>query len=140
MDCKKISIVSGAAALLALTAAASAGPMSITGAKLIAPPQARTEPVHYRYYGHDGWVPGAAIAGWPYYGWGYSFPYSGWSYGYPYYGLYAYYGAPYEYYGHPNYRHYGYWHGGRHYAGYRGGIHTGRSVGYGTHWDGGMHR
>jgi hypothetical protein len=109
---KRISIVSGAA-LLAFTAAASAGPMSITRSKVIAPPQARAEPVHYRYYGYNGWVPPTAIAGWPYFGSGYSFPYSGWSYAYPYYGTYAYYGVPgyhrhYRHCGHSCYHHYRY--------------------------------
>lgn len=131
MDTKKISAFAGTA-LLALTATASAAPMNVPGAKIIAPPQAQTEPVYYRYYGgYYGWNPGAAIAGTAAGlltlgavaatgGYGY--------YGYPYYGSHAYYGGPYGYsggpyyYGHPYYRHYGYWHGG--------GIHTGRSVGY----------
>jgi hypothetical protein len=76
MDTKRISMVSGAA-LLALTATASAGPMSVAGSELIAPPQTQTEPVayryrhHYRHYGwhhryyhrYYGWYPGAAVAG-----------------------------------------------------------------------------
>jgi hypothetical protein len=180
MDTKRISTVSGAV-LFALTATASAGPMSFTSSKLIASPQTQTEPVYYRYYGgYGGWYPGAAIAGaaiglltlgavaatagspyygygYPSYGWGYTYPSYGWGYGYPTYGSYAYYGRPYGYYGgsysygypyhrnygyynypryrhygyygHQNYRHYGY-RQGRHYV-YKGGIHTGRSVGYG---------
>jgi hypothetical protein len=180
MDTKRISTVSGAV-LFALTATASAGPMSFTSSKLIASPQTQTEPVYYRYYGgYGGWNRGAAIAGaaiglltlgavaatagspyygygYPSYGWGYTYPSYGWGYGYPTYGSYAYYGRPYGYYGgsysygypyhrnygyynypryrhygyygHQNYRHYGY-RQGRHYV-YKGGIHTGRSVGYG---------
>ncbi|MGH6863427.1 MAG: hypothetical protein ACRECN_04015 [Methylocella sp.] len=76
MDTKRISMVSGAA-LLALTTAAAAGPMSVASSKLIAPPQTRTAPVayryrhHYRHYGYHhryyrryyGWNPGAAVAG-----------------------------------------------------------------------------
>jgi hypothetical protein len=77
MDTKRISMVSGTA-LLALTATASAGPMSVSSSKLIAPPQTQTEPVayryrhHYRHYGgyhhryyrrYYGWNPGAAVAG-----------------------------------------------------------------------------
>jgi hypothetical protein len=76
MDTKRISMVSGAA-LLALTATASAGPMSVANSELIAPPQTQTEPVayryrhHYRHYGwhhryyhrYYGWYPGAAVAG-----------------------------------------------------------------------------
>jgi hypothetical protein len=189
MDTKRISAVSGTV-LFALTATASAGPMSFTSSKHIAPLQTQTEPVYYRYYGgYGGWNRGAAIAGaaiglltlgavaatagspyygygypsygwgytYPSYGWGYGYPSDGWGYGYPTYGSYAYYGRPYGYYGgsysygypyhrnygyynypryrhygyygHQNYRHYGY-RQGRHYV-YKGGIHTGRSVGYG---------
>ena len=76
MDTKRISMVSGAA-LLALTATASAGPMRVASSELIAPPQTQTEPVayryrhHYRHYGwhhryyhrYYGWNPGAAVAG-----------------------------------------------------------------------------
>ena len=76
MDTKRISMVSGAA-LLALTATASAGPMSVASSELIAPPQTQTESVayryrhHYRHYGwhhryyhrYYGWNPGAAVAG-----------------------------------------------------------------------------
>jgi len=188
MDMKSISIVSGTA-LFALTATASAGPMSVASSQLIAPPQTQTEPVYYRYYGgYGGWYPGAAIAGaaiglltlgavaatagspyygygYPSYGWGYTYPSYGWGYGYPTYGSYAYgrpygyyggsysYGYPYYrnygyynypryrhygYYGHQNYRHYGY-RQGRHYV-YKGGIHTGRSVGYRHTYRGGHYR
>lgn len=153
MGAKRISTISGAI-LLAFTTTASAGPMSVPSAKIIAPPQTQTDPVYYRYYGgYYGWNPGAAVAGTALgllalgiagaaasrpaygYGYGYGYPYYG-SYGYngrPYYGYYGgpyYYGRPYyRYYGyHPHYRHYGYWHG-RHY-GYGGGVHTGRSIGY----------
>jgi hypothetical protein len=55
MDSKRISMVSGTA-LLALTATASAGPMSIASSNVIAPPQTQTEPVAYRHhYRHYGW-------------------------------------------------------------------------------------
>jgi hypothetical protein len=143
METKKIFAVAGAA-LFALTATASAGPMNVPSAKIIAPSQPQTEPVYYPYYGggyYGGWNPGLAIAGtaagllalgavgatggWPYYG-------------SPYYGYNAYYSGPYYgyYYGRPYYRHYGYYgHRYRHYGYYGGGIHTGRSVGYGH-----MHR
>jgi hypothetical protein len=64
--------------MLAFTATASAGPMSMASSKLIAPPQTQTESVayryrhHYRHYGwrhhryyhrYYGWNPGAAVAG-----------------------------------------------------------------------------
>ncbi len=76
MDMKRIAMVSGTA-LLALTATASAGPMSVASSNLIGPPQAQTESVAYRYrhrhrhYGyhhryyhrHYGWNPAAAVAG-----------------------------------------------------------------------------
>ena len=75
MDTKRIAMVSGTA-LLALTATASAGPLSVVSSNLIAPPQAQTEPVayryrrhyrhhgyHHRYYRRYGWNPGAAVAG-----------------------------------------------------------------------------
>jgi hypothetical protein len=72
MDTKRISMVS-CAVLLALTAAAFAGPMSITRSKLIAPLQAQSEPIYYHCNGYYGWVPDGTIAGptggWPYYGW-----------------------------------------------------------------------
>jgi len=51
MSAKRIAMVSGAV-LLALTATVSAGPMNVTQSKLIAAPQAQTEPVYYRYYHH----------------------------------------------------------------------------------------
>jgi hypothetical protein len=142
MYIKSISTVTGAV-LLALTATASAAPMSVTSSELIAPQQTQAEPVayryrhHYRHYGYHhryyhryyGWNPGAAVAGTAlglatlpfalaggdYYGYGYGSPY------------YGYYGGSYPYYG--SYRHYGYGRGG-HYATYGGGFHTGRSVGY----------
>jgi len=130
MSAKRIAMVSGAV-LLALTATVSAGPMNVTHSKLIAAPQAQTEPVYYRYYHHRhygwyhhryyGWNPGAAVAdtavglaalpfamatgGWPYYE-GY--------YGSPIYGPYAYYAGPY-------------------------GLYVGRSVGY-SHLHGGAHK
>lgn len=109
MDTKRISIVSGTA-LFALTATASAGPMSVASSQLIAPSQTQTEPVFFGYYGgYGGWYPGAAIAGtalglltlgavaatagspyygygYPSYGWGYTYPSYGWGYGSPYYG------------------------------------------------------
>jgi hypothetical protein len=82
MDTKRISIVSGTA-LLALTATASAGPMSVTSSQIITPPlqieQAHYYRHHYRHYGwrhgyyrHYGWH-----RGWrrPYYGYGYGYPY-----------------------------------------------------------------
>ncbi len=149
MDTKRISAVA-ATALLALTASASAGPMNVPGAKIIAPPQTQTEPVYYRYYGY-GWNPGLAIAGTAAGlltlgavaatgGWGYNGGY----YGSPYYGYNAYYGGPYygNYYGGPYYRHYGYYRHPyhRHYGYYGGGIHTGRSVGYGHMHHGAHHR
>jgi hypothetical protein len=112
MDTKRFITVSGAV-LLSLSATASAGPMSVTNSKLIAPPQAQTEPVYYCCHGDYGGVPEGTIAGptggWPYYGW----------YGYPYV-PYRYCGSPhyrhYGHYRHPYCHHYGHWHG-RHYAG-----------------------
>ncbi len=75
MDTKRIAMVSGTA-LLALTATASASPMSVASSTLIAPLQAQTEPVayryrhHYRHHGYHhryhrryGWNPAAAVAG-----------------------------------------------------------------------------
>jgi hypothetical protein len=73
MDTKRISMVSGAA-LLALTATASAGPMSVTSSQVITPP-IPIEQVHYyyrhhyRHYGwyrhrhHYGWNPATAAVG-----------------------------------------------------------------------------
>ena len=82
MDIKAISIVSGTA-LLALTATASAGPMSVTSSQIITPPT-QIEQVYYRHhYRHYGWHRGHyRHYGWnrwhrPYYGYGYG-------YGYPY--------------------------------------------------------
>lgn len=122
MDTKLISMVSGAA-LLALTGAASAGPMTITSSKAITPPiqieQARYYYRHYhRYYRHYGWH-----RGWHYgwyrhryhYGWRHHRYYYGWNpaaavastalglatfpfavaTGWPYYGYGPYYGYPY---------------------------------------------
>jgi hypothetical protein len=87
---KRFSTFSGAV-LLALTATASAGPMSVTSTKLIGPPQITTEPVYYRCNGYYGWDPVGTIAGrtggWPYFGW----------YGYPY--------LSYQFCGCPHYRH-----------------------------------
>ena len=99
MDIKVISIVSGAA-VLALTATASAGPMSVTSSQFITPPT-QIEQVyyhyrhHYRHYGwhrgyyrHYGWHHGYyRHYGWnrwhgPYYGYGYGYPnYNGYGYG-----------------------------------------------------------
>jgi hypothetical protein len=85
MSIKSISIVSGTA-LLALTATASAGPMSIASSQTVTPPT-QIEQAHYYYghhYRHYGWHHGWRHYGWnrwnsPYYGYGYG-------YGYPYYG------------------------------------------------------
>ena len=115
MDTKRISVVSGTA-LLALTATASAGPMSVPSSNVIAPSQTQTEPVAYRhrhYYRHYGgyhhryyhrrygWNPGAAVAGAalglatvPF-----ALATGGWPYyGHPYYGYYGGYYGPYYYY------------------------------------------
>ncbi|HUI20565.1 MAG TPA: hypothetical protein VLZ74_05920 [Methylocella sp.] len=57
MNRKRISIISGAA-LLALTATASAGPLSIASPDVITPPQTQIQPVVYRYhhpYRHYVW-------------------------------------------------------------------------------------
>jgi hypothetical protein len=123
MDAKKISVISGAA-LLALTATASAGPMNVARQDVMAPPQTQIEQVAYHYYHHHyyrhygyhhhpyyrhyawrhhryyhryyGWYPGAAIAG-AALGLA-TLPFAaaaGWPYyGYPYYGYYG----PYYYY------------------------------------------
>ncbi len=64
MDKIRISVVSGAA-LLALTATASAGPMTVSSAQVISPP-IQIEQAHYYYrhhYRHYGWH-----RGW-HYGW-----------------------------------------------------------------------
>jgi hypothetical protein len=58
MDTKRISMVSGTA-LLALTATASAGPMSMASSQVVAPSMP-VEQVHYYYrhhYRHYGWYP-----------------------------------------------------------------------------------
>jgi hypothetical protein len=98
MDTKGISALAGTA-LLALTANASAGPISGASPKFIALSRAQTEPIYCRCNGYNGWddngsdYPGATIAGptggWPYYGWP----------GYPY--------LPDLCCGRPIYRHYG---------------------------------
>ena len=65
MDSKGIAIVS-ATALLALTATASAGPMTIASTQIITPP-IQIEQAHYYYrhhYRHYGWH-----RGWRHYGW-----------------------------------------------------------------------
>jgi hypothetical protein len=80
MDTKRISMVSGAA-LLALTATASAGPMSVANPQVVTPPIPIEQAHyyyrhHYRHYGwyhhryrhygwryHRYWNPGAAVAG-----------------------------------------------------------------------------
>lgn len=83
MDTKRISMVSSAA-LLALTGAASAGPMTITNSKVITPP-IQIEQAHYYYrhhYRHYGWH-----RGWHYgwyrqryhYGWRHNRYYYGWN-------------------------------------------------------------
>ncbi len=79
MDIRRISIVSGTA-LLALTATASAGPMSVMSSQIITPP-IQIQQAHYYYrhhYRHYGWH-----RGWHrhYYGYGNGYPYN---YGYGY--------------------------------------------------------
>ena len=72
MSIKTISIVSGAA-LLALTATASAGPISVASSQIIAPPTS-IEQAHY--YRHHGWHHGMRY-GWyghRYYSYGYATP------------------------------------------------------------------
>ena len=65
MDNKRISILSGTA-LLALTATASAGPMSVTSSQIITPP-IQIEQAHYFYRHHystmAGTVAGMAVTG-----------------------------------------------------------------------------
>ncbi|MBO0733527.1 MAG: hypothetical protein J2P49_04265, partial [Methylocapsa sp.] len=73
MNSKHISLVSGAA-LLALTGAASAGPMNVASPRTVTP-KPIVEQVYYRHYRHYGWHrhgyyrrygywnPGAAVAG-----------------------------------------------------------------------------
>jgi len=88
MDIRRISIVSGTA-LLALTATASAGPMSMASSQMIAPP-IQIEQVYYHYrhpYRHYGWHHGY----YRHYGWHrWHRPYYGYGYGYPYYNGYGY--------------------------------------------------
>ena len=84
MDAKGIAIVS-ATALLALTATASAGPMTIASTQIITPP-IQIEQAHYYYrhhYRHYGWHRGWRHYGWHprYYAYGYGYPYT---YGYGY--------------------------------------------------------
>jgi hypothetical protein len=75
MDVRLMSAVSGTA-LLALTAAASAGPMSVASPQLVTP-QSPIESVHYRYhYRHYGWH-----RGW-HYGWYRHRYHYGWRHGY----------------------------------------------------------
>ncbi|HUZ90320.1 MAG TPA: hypothetical protein VMU78_00220 [Methylocella sp.] len=103
MDSKRVSIVS-VAALLALTATASAAPMSVTSSKLIAPPQAQVEPVAYHYYRHH----------YRHYAW-----HRGWHYGW--------YRTRYHHYGwyhHRYYRYYGYYNPGAAVAGAALGLAT----------------
>ena len=113
MDTKRISMVSGTA-LLALTATASAGPMSIASSQIVTPSMP-VEQVHYyrHHYRHYGWYPHRyRHYGWRhhrYYGWNrgaavagaalglatvpfalatggyYGYPYYGYPYAYPYY-------------------------------------------------------
>ena len=81
MDMKRISMVSSAA-LLALTGAASAGPMTIANSKVITPP-IQIEQVHYYYrhhYRHYGWH-----RGWNY-GWYRQRYHDGWRHNRYYYG------------------------------------------------------
>jgi hypothetical protein len=64
MDAKRISAVAGAS-LLALTATASAGPMSVASSQVVTPP-IPIEQVHYRHhYRHHGWY----HHGYRHYGW-----------------------------------------------------------------------
>ena len=90
MDTKLISMVS-AAALLALTGTASAGPMSIASSEAITPPL-QIEQIHYRYhrhrhhYRHYGWHRGWHYAPRYRYGWRHRY----YRYGYRYPGYYGY--------------------------------------------------
>ncbi len=83
MDIKTISIVSGTA-LFALTATASAGPMSVSSSQLITPPTQIEQAHHYyrHHYRHYGW----RHHGWRHYGWrpGWHRYHYGYGYGYPY--------------------------------------------------------
>ena len=56
MDAKRISIVSGTA-LLALTAAASAGPMSVASSQIVTPPIPieQVHNYHRHHHRHHGW-------------------------------------------------------------------------------------
>jgi hypothetical protein len=119
MDTKRISMVSGTA-LLALTATASAGPMSVASSQVVTPP-IPIEQVHYYYrhhYRHYGWYPHRyRHYGWRhhryyhrYYGWNPAAAVAGTALGLAtvpfalatggYYGYYPYYGyyGPYYYY------------------------------------------
>ena len=82
MSIKTISILSGAT-LLALTATASAGPISVASSQVIAPPTS-IEQAHY--YRHHGWRHGM------HYGW-YGHRYYSYGYGYPGYYHWGYAGA-----------------------------------------------
>ena len=74
MSIKTISILSGAT-LLALTATASAGPISVASSQIIAPPTSIEQAHYYRHYGWHRWHR-------PYYGYGYGYPYyNGYGYG-----------------------------------------------------------
>ncbi len=85
MSIKTISIVSGAA-LLALTATASAGPISVASSQIISPPTSIEQAHYYRHYRHYGWRRGA------HYGW-YGHRYYSYGYGYPGYYHWGYAGA-----------------------------------------------
>jgi hypothetical protein len=105
MDAKRISIVSGTA-LLALTATASAGPMSVASSQVVTPP-IPIEQIHYYYrhhYRHYGWYHHRyRHYGWRYhryYGWNPAAAAVGAAVGLatvPF-GYYPYYGYPYYYY------------------------------------------
>ncbi|HXW71251.1 MAG TPA: hypothetical protein VEK34_07425 [Methylocella sp.] len=151
-----LSALSGAM-LLALSAAASAGPMSVASREVVsAPPSAQVEQAAYYYrhpyrYRHYGWYRHRYHRyGWYrhryYYGWSpagaavgtaaalATFPFAlagnAWGYGYPYYG----YGYPYYSYGYYPYR----W---RHYGWYRPYHRYWGHYGYGRHYAyaGGIH-
>ena len=100
MDKIRISVVSGAA-LLALTATASAGPMTVPSAQVISPP-IQIEQAHY-YYRHH----------YRHYGW-----HRGWHYGW--YHRYRHYGYHHRYYP----RYYGYYYPGAAVAGAALGLAT----------------
>ena len=67
MSIKTISVVSGAA-LLALTATASAGPTSVASSGIIAPPTSIEQARHWHYGWHYGWHRHR------HYGYGYGYP------------------------------------------------------------------